>query len=95
MNDIDRLAFHRAIESEGSRTPQQVRGTPSTDERPRPWEIHRSFTNGWVVRDAEGAVIAQHLSARDAKIIAAAPELATAAQQYCDDFDRALTRVGL
>ena len=47
------------------------------------------------VRDADGAAIASGLSQRDAKLIAGAPDMGALAQQFCDDLDRALTRVGL
>ena len=97
MNDTARLAAHRALETEGSTTPAQARSPviPLISDRPRPWDIGRCFAGGWLVRDANGEIVAEHLSARDAKIIAAAPELAHAAHGYCEDFDRALTRVGL
>lgn len=96
MNDTARLAAHRELETEGSTTPAQARSRPrAVDDRPRPWSHHWDWSGWWVVRDADGATVATHLSQRDAKLIAGAPEMGALAQQFCDDLDRALTRVGL
>ena len=96
MNDIARLAAHRAIETEGSTTPAQARALHHGDDHPRPWVYAYDMVWGtYSVRDADGATIATGLSQRDAKLIAGAPDMGALAQQFCDDLDRALTRVGL
>lgn len=97
MNDTARLAAHRELETEGSTTPAQSRSRPrAVDDRPRPWVYAYDMVWGtYSVRDADGAAIASGLSQRDAKLIAGAPDMGALAQQFCDDLDRALTRVGL
>lgn len=97
MNDTARLAAHRELETEGSTTPAQARsGSRSVDDRPRPWTYRWDMVYAsWRVHDADGATIASGLSQRDAKLIAGAPDIGALAQQFCDDLDRALMRVGL
>ena len=97
MNDAARLAAHLAAETEGSTTPAQayIRSRP-VDDRPRPWTFHWDMLwQSYRVVDADGHLIVERLSHRDARLIAGAPEVAALAQEFCDDLDRALTRVGL
>lgn len=94
MNDTARLAAHRELETEGSTTPAQARAFP-VDDHARPWTMHRDHEGAYFVRDADGLLVANGLSQRDARIITFAPELGGLALQFCEDFDRALTRVGL
>lgn len=97
MNDIKRLAAHRAAETEGERTPaQRARELSMPDDHARPWTFHRTaHDNGYHVVDAFGLLVATGLSRRDAQIIAGAPELASLAHQFCEDVDAALKRIGL
>ena len=94
MNDAARLAAHREAETEGSITPAQSRAFP-VDDHARPWSMHRDDNGAYFVRDADGLIVANCLSQRDARIITFSPELGGLALQFCEDFDRALTRVGL
>lgn len=94
MNDTARLAAHREVETEGATTPAQARSFP-VDDHARPWSMHRDENGAYFVLDANGLIVANCLSQRDARCITFGPEIGGLALQFCEDFDRALTRVGL
>lgn len=95
MNDIERLAAHRAAETEGQRSPAQRRHRFDADDHPRPWTYHKTHAFAWHVADAVGLIVATGLSQRDARIIASAPMIAALADGFAKDVDAELTRVDL
>jgi hypothetical protein len=59
-------------------------------EHPRPWHCEKSLIdNAWCVVDADGNVIARHLTRADARAIAAAPDYVDAVREVVERLDRA------